>query len=215
MFLEPLESRVLLSVSPVSAQVTLDRAVVNADLLKFRADAASCNVTLLADCQALKLDDLRHDSTLMPLFTTLHTDVTAMQAQLLADRLAQSAAVLQAQANVVKDLQKIAADRGNATALTADRAKLLQDRIAVQTADINGLNARIATRQADYTTISADLQAISTAVSTDANASPKLAAAVQKFNTDRTTKLNTMLADLQKVQADRTTLSNDLAKLEG
>jgi hypothetical protein len=214
MFLEPLESRLLMSVSPVSLQVTLDRAQVTADLVKFRADAAGCDVTLLADCQALKVAGLGNNATMLSLFTTLHTDVTNMQTQLAADRLAQSVAVLQAQANVSTDLEKIIIDRGNTTKLTADRSQLLQDRVAVQQADINGLNTRIATRQADYTTISADLQAISTAVSVDAGVSHKLTLAVQKFNLDRTTKLATMMTDLTKVQTDRTTLSNDLVKLE-
>jgi hypothetical protein len=214
MFLEPLESRLLMSVSPVDLQVTLDQAQVTADLVKFRADAAGCDVTLLADCQALKLAGLGNNATMLSLFTTLHTDLTQMQAQLAADRLAQSVAVLQAQANVNTDIERMIVNRDNPTALTADRALLLRDRVAVQQDDIAGLNTRIATRQTDYNTISADLQAISTAAWGDAGVSHRLTLAVQKFDADRTAKLATMMTDLTKVQTDRTTLSNDLVKLE-
>ena len=214
MFLEPLESRLLMSVSPVDLQVTLDQAQVTADLVKFRADAAGCDVTLLAVCQALKLAGLGNNATMLSLFTTLHTDLTQMQAQLAADRLAQSVAVLQAQANVNTDIERMIVNRDNPTALTADRALLLRDRVAVQQDDIAGLNTRIATRQTDYNTISADLQAISTAAWGDAGVSHRLTLAVQKFDADRTAKLATMMTDLTKVQTDRTTLSNDLVKLE-
>ena len=80
MFLESLESRTLLSVSvsPVSLQVTLDRAQVHADLLQFQTDIAANTTTLLADCQTLKSDKLKNDATLEPMLKTLSNDVTSM-----------------------------------------------------------------------------------------------------------------------------------------
>jgi hypothetical protein len=200
--------------SPVSQAVAADRAQINADLLQFKADVASACVTLLKDCQALQLADLKGDATLAPLFTTLHTNVTQMQQQLQADCLAQSSAVLKDQSVIVAELKQIVVDKGNPTALKADKAALLADRIALQNDEIAGLNARIATRQSDYATIFGDLQAITTAVGNDTNASPALVAAANTFTTDRGNILNAMSKDLTKLQADRTQLVTDLTAMQ-
>lgn len=214
MFFEALESRTLLSISPVSLQVAADRLQVHADLVSFKADMLHDTATLLGDVKALKLDGVKADPTLGPLFATLKTDVKAMRSQLAADRLAQAKAVVKDQAAILKDMRQARMDRGNPTAVTADRAQLLADRIQLQTDEIAGLTARINTRQSAFDTISADLQAIATAASGDSGYSAKLTADINKFVTDRTNSLNTMTADLNKIKADRTQLQTDLAAMQ-
>ena len=73
---------------------------------------------------------------------------------------------------------------------------------------------RIATRVSFEATLTADMQAIVTAVNSDTNLSTKVAADVRKFVADHTTCLNTMLTDLNKIQTDRTQLSADLKAME-
>jgi hypothetical protein len=157
---------------------------------------------------------VKQDTILAPLFKTLRTDVTNMQAQLAADRLAESNAVLADENVVVAEMNKIAADHGNATALKADHTALVSDRIKLQDDEIAGLNSRLATRQADYTTISADIGAIAAAVQNDAGASAQVKADVAKFTTDRTNALNAFEGDLQKLIADRGKLVTDLTALQ-
>jgi hypothetical protein len=133
-----------------------------------------------------------------------------MHTALRADRLAESAAALADESAIKKDLLQILKDRHNATAETADHAKLLSDRIQLQNDLIAGLDSRIATRQGSETTIANDTQAIVTAADNDPAASDALEAAASKFADDRTTALNTLTADLQTITAARTQLSNDL-----
>jgi hypothetical protein len=214
MFFESLESRTFLSASAVDSQVVADRLQIHADLLKFRADVAECQVTLYKDCQTLKKDDVAQDSTLAPLFTTLHTDVRHMRQQLAADLMTEGAAVLKDQRTILRELWQIFRDRKNSTALTADHAQLLADRIQLQDDELAGLNARLQTRENDFTTISNDLNAIVAAVQSDPDATAQVQADVQKFVTDRTNCLNTISADLQMLITDRTQLTTDLTALE-
>jgi len=125
MFIEPMESRTLMSVSAISAQVAADRAQVHADLLKFQSDLVANTGTIQADCAALQADDVKHDTTLAPLFKTLHADVKAMRSALAADRLAESSAVLKDESVIVTALQQYASDAGNSTARKADRKALI------------------------------------------------------------------------------------------
>ena len=212
LFVEQLESRQLLSASPAVFNLTvrLDRLQVRVDLLKFRADTLSADATLLSDRISLRGDDVAAATTVVPLIAKLHTDVKTMRVQLLSDRLAEASNALRDESVIVGDLRQILLDKGNATALAADHAKLTNDRITLQNDLIAGLNTRIATRQSFYNTLFADGQAIQAAVLTDPNASPKLKADVAKWLIDGGNKLNTMLADLNKLVADRTKLVNDL-----
>jgi hypothetical protein len=214
MWTERLESRTLMSVSPISTQVAADRLQIKADLLQFRGDALANTAVILSDVQGLKADGLKNDATLVPLFKQLHTDVTHMWTQLRIDRLTEAGNVLKDQAVIVRELRKILLDRGNTQAVAADRAQLLTDRIQIQNDEIAGLTARVATRQNAYNAIFADLDLITTAVAGDANASAPLVAEVQKFAVDRTNCLNTMSADLEKLIADRTQLASDLTAMQ-
>ena len=213
-FVETLETRRLLSASLASSvfnsTVKLDRLQIQADLVKFRSDAVSADVTLLSDRIALRGDDVAAATTVVPLIAKLHADVKTMRIQLLSDRLAEASNALRDESVIVGDLRQILIDRGNATALAADHTKLTNDRITLQNDLIAGLNSRIATRQSFYNTLFADGQAIGAAVQTDPNASAKLKTDVAKWLADGGAKLNTMLTDLNKLVADRTKLVNDL-----
>jgi hypothetical protein len=214
MFFEPLESRALLSASAVNATILADRLQIQNDLIQFKSDCIEYTNTLIADCAALQADDLKQDATLAPLFKTLHTDVANMQTQLKADNLAECSAVLKDQSVIVNEEEQILTDKGNPTKLKADKAALLTDRIQLQTDEITGLNTRLATRQADYTKLFADLSAITTAIGSDSGASAKLKADVTKFTDDRTDALNTIEGDIQKLITDRTKLVTDLTALQ-
>jgi hypothetical protein len=214
MNIESLESRTLLSVSPINTQVTIDRLQVKADLLQFRSDIASNNLTLLDDAAALKADGLTSDAAFKSAYQTLHKAVNSMHQQLYADQLNESANVLHDQSVIVLELIQIIKDKGNATALAADHQKLLSDRVQLQTDEINGLNARIQTRETDLSTISADVSAVVTAVDEDPNASAQALIDVQKFATDRDSALTTLTSDLETIMQARTTLADALTALE-
>jgi hypothetical protein len=213
-FIEGLESRVLMSVTPApmlfNATVKADRLAVRADLLKFRSDIAGCQSKLLRDLIAIKKNTAKGDTSLVAPFQQLRTDVKAMQRQLRIDRLTEAANALAVESTIKLDIVQIIKDRGNATAEATDHAKLLSDRVALQNALIAGLDSRIATRQSFESTIAADTQAIVTAAQGDPNATTALQAAAATFAADRTACLNTLAADLQAVAAARTTLVNDL-----
>jgi hypothetical protein len=211
-FIEAIESRLLMSAAPTlfDATVKADRLVVRADLLKFRIDLLTADAKLSADLQAVKHSVPTGDTSLVGPFATLHAEVKAMSLTLQEDRLTESANALSAEATVKLDLVQILKDKHNATAEAADHAKLLTDRVAVQTALINGLDARIATRTADEATISADTAAIVTAASSDPAATVAMQAAVSTFATDRVAKLNQLTADLQTLETARTNLSDAL-----
>jgi hypothetical protein len=214
MFIEVLESRTLLSASAIDPQVKADRLQIKADLLKFESDIAGGTATILMDCMALKADGIYQDATLRPLFKTLRTDVRSMNSQLKLDRLNQSSAALLDQSHIVTDLENILLDKGNKSEETANKAQLLSDRIALQNADVTGLNNRLATRQADVTQISNDLQAIVTAAQGDTGASAQLLADIQTFVTDKNTFLATISADITTLINDRNQLITDLTALQ-
>jgi len=213
-FIEGLEGRVLMSATPApvlfNATIKADRLEVKAALLKFRGDIAACQSKLLKDFVAIRKNIAKGDTSLAAPFQQLRTDVKAMQTQLRADRLTEAANALAIESTIKKDIVQIIKDRGNATAEAADHAKLMSDRVALQNALIAGLGSRIATREADESTIAADAQAIMTAAQNDPSASAALQAAAATFAADRTACLNTLAADLQAIAAARATLVNDL-----
>jgi len=214
MFTETLESRTLMSVSPISTQVAADRLQIKADLLQFKSDVLHNTAVILGDVTVLKADGLKNDPTFVPLFKQLHTDLQSMWTQLRIDRLNEASNVLHDQSVIVTELRQLLLDQGNPTAVAADRAQLLTDHIQLQNDEIAGLTSRITTRETDYSTIFADLGAISAAVTGDTTASPALLAEVQKFTADRTNCLNTMTTDLQNLINDRTQLVTDLTALQ-
>jgi hypothetical protein len=210
MFLESLESRSMMSASPISTQLQIDRLDVRAALLKFRYDVVTTSATLIADCSALQAADLKQDTTLAPLFTALHKDVKAMRHTLDLDKLTESAAVLNDESVIDTELVKYAQDSGNEAARTADRIQLRKDHIQLQTDEIAGLNARLTTRETEQTALTNDLNAITTALGSDTNASAVLKTAVSTFVTDRTSSLVLFETDLKAVVAARTQLAADL-----
>src|SRR5207302_2604069 len=125
-------------------------------------------------------------------------------------RLAEAANALADESAIKLDIRQILRDRGNPTALAADRAKLRTDRIQLQNDLIAGLDQRVATRQQFLTTISDDVDAIVTAANNDASASDALKAAAATFATDRTNCITTFTADLQAISAARAQLVSDL-----
>lgn len=215
MFVEVLEGRTLMSVSPVSTQVKIDRLYVDAALFKFRADIAIGTAKLLADTQTLKADGLKNNPTFVTLFAQLHSDVKSMNQQLRMDRLNQSAAVLQDQSAIDLELVQLIKDKaaGNTTAVAADQQTLLADRVQLQNDDIAGLTTRINTRETDYSTISTDIQNIITAADALSPSDP-LQAAINKFATDRMNLINKIPTDLQKLMTDRSNLADALTAEE-
>jgi len=210
MLFETLESRSLMSVSPFTTQVEIDRLDVRAALLKFRYDAVTSTATLVADCSALQTADLKQDATLAPLFRALHKEVKAMRHTLDLDLLNESSAVLKDESVIDAELVKYASDNGNEAARTADRIQLRKDRVQLEDDEIAGLNARLATRESEQTALTADLNAITTALGTDTGASSALKAAVTTFVTDRTASLALFETDLQGIITARTQLVTDL-----
>ncbi len=150
-------------------------------------------------------------TTVTPLLTQLKNDAKAMRTALKVDRLTEAANALADESVIALDLKQIILDKGNTSALAADRAKLQADRVKLQSDLIAGLDSRIATRQSYHDTLFNDTQAILAAANTDPNASDKLKADVQTFVTDVDGKLDKMAADLTKLSADRTKLVADLS----
>ena len=145
-FIEAIESRLLMSAAPTlfDATVRADRVVVQVDLLKFRSDLLASDAKLTADIQAIKHSLTKDDTSLAAPFATLHADQRAMNLALLEDRLTASANALADESTIKLDILQILKDRKNATAEAADQTKLLNDRVALQTALIDGLDTRIA-----------------------------------------------------------------------
>jgi len=210
-FIETLESRQLLSASVFNATVAADRLAVRADLLQFRADFLSADATLLSDRTALKNDNVKAATTVVPLIKKLHTDAKTMGTQLLQDRLTERSNVLKDESVIVGDLVQILKDRGNATAVAADKTKLKADRVALQNDMIAGINTRLATRQAAHDQLVADGAAILTAAQTDPNASAQLKTDLTNWVNSFDSKLNTAQTDLTNLANARTKLANDLA----
>jgi hypothetical protein len=210
MLIESLESRWLMSASAFSTQVTLDRLNIRAALLKFRYDAVTTTATLIADCSALQAADLKQDATLAPLFRALHKEVKAMRHTLDLDLLTESSAVLKDESVVVAEEEQYVADNGNEAARTADRIQLRKDHVQLEDDEIAGLNARLATRESEQTVLTADLNAITTALGMDTGASAALQTAVTNFVTDRTASLGLFETDLHSIITARTQLVTDL-----
>ena len=204
------------SPSPLTSAVSLDHDQIRADLLKFRSDMLSGFVTFQNDVTAIKNDGVSNATTVLPLINTFFSDVHKMRKALKADLLAESKAVNADERLIFQDMRMITHDRhhhdkaGN----TADHAQLLADRIQLQEDMIAGLNARIATRQSDFTTLSADMNVIVTAAQSDPNASAQLVTDLQKAQTNETNRLNTLTSDLQTIVADRTKLVSDLTAMQ-
>jgi hypothetical protein len=216
--LETLESRCLMSTTPgngaISAAVVADHAQIQKDLITFKLDCLALSSSTLADLAAIRRDDLAQATTVVPLIQTMRSDLQSMRLALASDRLTEGAAVLSDESAILKDRKSIKADQGNATALAADRQQLLTDKIQLQNDMVAELDARITTRQNAFNTVSADGQAIVTAVQGDPNASAKLQADVTKWINDRTARLTTISADLQHLAADRTQLVTDLTAMQ-
>jgi hypothetical protein len=213
--IEGLESRTLMSGSALGSQVfndtvKADRLQVRVDLLKFRADALGSFAVLLADTAAVKRDDLSGATTVGPLVDHLKADVKQMRLTLKADRLNEGVAVLTDRIAILTDLKQILLDRGDATKLAADHQQLFNDRVKLQTDLVAGLTQRLNDRQAAFDTISADAQAVVSAVQSDPGADAKLSADLQKLMTDTTNRFATLNADMQQLLADRQKLVDDL-----
>jgi hypothetical protein len=215
MFFESFESRTLMSADPnsaVNATIVADRAQIHADLLKFRSDALSAGATISTDLATLQADGVFNDSTLVPLFQTLKKDVKVMRFMLKGDRLEEANNVLKDELKICTDRHEYKHDHGDAH--KNDKHQLRDDHIKMQQDEIAGLNARLTTRQDEYTKIMADLNAIGTAAQNDPNASDQMKGDIQTFVTDGTNALNTMATDIQKLITDRTQLVNDLTAIQ-
>lgn len=206
--IEGLESRLFMSATPVfNPTVVADRLFVQADLLKFRSDILSSDAKLLIDINVLKKAIPAGDTSFVQPFMQLHTDIKAMHMTLREERLTESANALADESTIKLDLRQILLDKGTANE-TADHAKLLNDRIALQGALLAGLDARIATRTAAENTIQTDTDAIVAAAG--APGTP-LYTAAQTFGNDRNAVLTTLTGDLQTIASARQTLSDALS----
>jgi hypothetical protein len=217
--MQQLESRTLFSVSPAPAgvfnsTVQADRLQIQADLLQFKSDCLSYSATLLADVAAIKAAGIKSDPGVEPLARQFCTDDKNMVTQLKEDDLQEKSNVLKDESAIAAEQAQLLKDHGNPTKVAADKAQILADRIQLQSDMIAGLDARIAVRESFFTTITADAQAIVTQVDGDPSASVPLQADVQKWFTDKTDCLTTLLADLQKLDADRAQLVADLTAIQ-
>ncbi len=213
---EVMESRLLMSAAPsvFNTAVKADRLVVRAELLKFKSDVLLSQAQLERDLLSIRKNVAAGDTSLIAPFATLKSDNKALGLTLRIDRLNEAANALADESVIKRDIAQILKDKGNTTAVDADRAKLRTDRITLQNDLIAGLDTRIAARQSYETTIANDTQAIVTAANNDPNASAALKAVASNFATDRNTRLTTLTNDLQNVQTARTQLVNDLTALQ-
>ena len=217
LFTEALESRLLLSGSPITpfnSTVALDHAQITADLLKFRADLAGNHATLFADLLQIRKDGGTDSVTLNPLVDKYRTDHKSMEAALKSDRLAERKNVFNDEKTILADFKQIRMDKGNTAALSADHAKLLTDRITLQNDMIAGLNSRISSRQAFSTILVNDAQAVVDGVNADATASDALKADVTKWSTDHAAANTRLSDDLTTLVIDRAKLVNDLTAMQ-
>jgi hypothetical protein len=196
-----------LSATPVfNFAVTADRLVARADLLHFESDILANDAKLLIDIQNIKKNVAKGDTSLKAPFAQLHADVGKMSTTLKEDRLTEAANALADESAIDLAYVQILKNKGNAAAEAADHTALRNDRIKLQNDLIAGLDSRIATREADEATISADTQAIVTAADNDPGATIGLKAAAATFAGDRVACINTLTADLQTISAARATL---------
>ena len=193
-YIEPLESRTLLSVSPVahgtpehhpvlSAAVQADLTTIAKDQKQLATDLKNLRPTLQADEKAVSAAINALASKLAPLRTTLQSDETKWATTLRTDE------------------KTLFADRGNATKTAADKVQLQKDeaaaktalqadRAAIQkiidtdpaviaarakrTADLKPITADAAKLQADYTQLHKDLAAQKTSTGSTSTSSSKI-----------------------------------------
>jgi hypothetical protein len=210
--LEPLESRTLMSATPVlfSPAVKTDRFAIRVELLKLKADVNNDGAALLVDNHALRVDKLHDNTTLAPLVKTLRADVTSFRLALKQDRLTESSNVLSDEAILVGDIHTYILDRKNPTARAAELSVITAERATLQSDMVAGLTQRLIDRQSETNTLATDEQAILTALPTS-GASAKLAADVTTWLTDKSDSLARVTVDLQTLSADRTQLIADLS----
>jgi hypothetical protein len=211
-FIETLESRTLLSASPVlfNSTILADRATIRSDIFKFRAHAFACAAKLGAELRRIHRLTASGDTSLDASLLQLRTDSATLAAQLKADRQAEALNIQTDEATIRADIKQIHKDKHDAEALATDDTKLTNDRITLQTDLLAALDARITARQNAQTTIATDTQAIVTAAQNDSQATTKFTAAVTKFATDRTACLDKLTTDLTAIAAARTKLVTDL-----
>lgn len=213
-FLEGLESRMLMSSSLPhyqDATVTLDKAIVKGELLKFEADILITGAQLKVDYKGIKKTTAAGDTSLTADFTQLKTDFASQSSQLKTDRLAESSAALADESKIKADIVQIRKDKGNASALIADHAQLRADRVQLETDLVAGINSRIATRQSFETTLSNDLAKIQTDATADTKGSTAFETAVTAYVTAGDARLTLMVNDLTAIATARDNLAAAIA----
>jgi hypothetical protein len=199
MNLESLETRRLMSVTIAS-----DRAAVVAALGAQASEAASVQVTLLADQTAMAGFHARKNATSHPLFETLHADDAKWAKTLAIDVHTELSRFDTAEATVNADAATVIADKSTGAEAAAKTA-LTNAKIAAQTALANGLTQRLADRASAAAALSADENAIITALPSS-GLSANAQAAVTKFCRDKGTGFADVTTDIQTVLTDRQTL---------
>ncbi len=225
MLFETLETRRLLSVSlphvacapggsASNSTIAVDEKQIDAAQMQLQMDNWSSARTLVSDVKALLADGLRHDATLMPLFQQLQADGQVMRQDLEADEKAGQTVVSHDQTVINTEELQVCKDKHNPTALKADQAALLADRIQLENDVIAAIDARLATLQADENTIADDLGAINGALSGDTAASPKLVGDVGNFRTDALIAMYGLATDLLGLIGAHVSLVNDLIAMQ-
>jgi hypothetical protein len=217
MFYEALETRTLMSADPntaVNASVMTDRVKIHADLMRFRSDGLAFAADITSDVVSLEADGVQNDTTLMPLFTTLVHDVKSMRSSLKADLMTEASNVAKDEKVILAGVHQFKDDKGHHGEQKTDRSAIITARIQLQNDEVDGLSARVSTRESAYTKIFADFTAIGTAAATDTSASDQLKSDVQTFVTDATNGLNTMDSDLHRLINDRKQLVVDLTAIQ-
>jgi hypothetical protein len=204
-FLEQLESRTLFAASPLAAVGAAgDELLVLNDARTIRADVQRCAPLLLGDLHAITADlhALPASANNRQLLSHLKADEQKYLTSLKADVAGLLRTGAPTARKAIADGIRFFLNPTSAAArnrLAADLAALQ----AIATAPLATLQSHVTAAQ---TAVLADLNAISAANPTDTS----LAATVQKGQTDSTSCITTINADVQKIQSDISTLSKDL-----
>jgi chromosome segregation ATPase len=221
---EALESRRLLSVAPAAVaddpavdptpvtcvsdeQIAADRAAVQQDMSKLRADRAECEKLLAADRAALKAATDALQAKLTPLREKLAADQAECAATLQADRKAIHDVYDAFQSKIQADLEAVHAAGTDPAKRHAALAQLEADRAALRAA-LAPLMKTLHDDTAECTALlNADRQAIADVLHSDT----AVRQAREKLAADHRACAEKLAADYHQLQADLQKLREDLA----
>ncbi|HEX4125340.1 MAG TPA: hypothetical protein VHY37_11485, partial [Tepidisphaeraceae bacterium] len=136
--IESLESRQLLSgaVGPATifdSAVRTDELYMYQDFAKFKKDAFSSDNAMKRDAAQIKTSNLSQAPTVKSMVGSFDLAMLQAHVDLQADHLKATTAIIGDEKAILAEQKKLAHDKNNATAESADQAQLLTDREQVQT----------------------------------------------------------------------------------